>query len=524
MAMNLAVRCMGDYVASAMNSNPFMSNSRFRLADSAANIGWATSFNQKRSDVSMTPPARMGAGMMPGVMSSGSPHGMHGGAVGFSSPSAPGGGVPGNGSDMDDGPILSVTGNIVVFITIMVFIFLYVYAAYPIGSVQVTAAMVESASTSKGSGPYSLLPKDDVYDSRDGDEVEPEEPAGTYKPVSSKIRLFRRQLVRACTTAGFSRYRALFLGARHAVVFKVAQSITASITKVDIYSNGILLNLLVLLFIHPVVNILIAPLHCAWTHGMLIVPNAENPGFLRLYKQQFLKIVSQWKHLLAPVVIVSWAQSLSIYLPAYLSISASTDVIDKTMGYMIASEIAKNGQNAPEMPDDSFVLVFYCKLLGILALSVFLFCFLIVPSGIMLARIEAALLPAEAETVVAIDRMQDDEILSRMNISLNDGSLSTERVCVKRRLQNYFKGVSRAALRRTFIVYIKLSAIFFALFFVFSIVVGCEMYAFATPDASQRISAMISNMLSSSSKDFTFTSNDPSGGTATYSISFGNSP
>jgi hypothetical protein len=265
-------------------------------------------------------------------------------------------------------------GWAIVGLTTLGFILLSASIEYTIRLLVVNLAIIESPK-STASQHYTLLAEDEGLDAPlDKKQVElvdvdMETTQTSDKPMTGNIR----KTVRHITTIGG--FRARWRGIRIFALYQVLMAmITAAITSTSLFGP----------IGSPLVGSLVAALvtsslHCAWTHKTITMPSNKK-------LTQRLATRKQVMQLLAPTTIKTIAVEVT-YLATVLVVTysfhqindmARTDEPNRLLGVMLSF--------AP------------------LATVIAGFVLLVLPSYVILIRVEASLLPEEEETIVPMDR------------------------------------------------------------------------------------------------------------------------
>ena len=184
--------------------------------------------------------------------------------------------------------------------------------------------------------------------------------------------------------------------------------------------------------------VLLSPLHCIWVHAIITKPMDMS---LHQYRQEFGGQI-QWKALLVPSFVAAVMAETSIQLVTHLSVMTSNYIKGSSDWRVFAASF--------------FVLLIadVCALLFML------------PSVIILTRVEASLLPESLETIVPFDRSFGGRI----------GVLASSKMTRARAAR---QGFSWLQYRRVLKVFVKVFAITMAITFLASQTVLLELFFIA---------------------------------------------
>lgn len=149
----------------------------------------------------------------------------------------------------------------------------------------------------------------------------------------------------------------------YAILFSVLMSLFPPAIPVSIFAS-------------IAIALLLAPIHLAATHAILGAKLRVPP-------------VAVWKHLVAPTLLHTFAANTVFLAPMTLFHGLGLSSIDRS-AFLDGSCAAKTA------------LLF--KVLAVPAVSLVLFVVMLLPSMVVLARVEASLLPSDAQTIVPVDR------------------------------------------------------------------------------------------------------------------------
>ncbi|CAG9937090.1 unnamed protein product [Clonostachys rosea f. rosea IK726] len=221
-----------------------------------------------------------------------------------------------------------------------------------------------------------LVPKS-PKNGKSGDEEEdvPVTPA----PVSNSIRSIYR-LLRA--NGGF------FANFRGLSIYLVERFITVIILHSAIRCLGLYLGLILGPVLHLLCNLLLAQLSTAWVH-IAITPASPLRWWRRL--PAFSTTV---KAVWGPMFLFSIASFLAEWAPFVIA-----KAVHFPLGFH-AAMVAQDGQK----PTLGFACLLLVKYFAVLAGSIFAVILLIVPTRMILVRVQASLLPVDEDAIVPFDR------------------------------------------------------------------------------------------------------------------------
>lgn len=297
--------------------------------------------------------------------------------------------------------------------------------------------MVESPSTE-----ISLTtPSEDANPLlKDGNNVE-DGPAITLvrqKPITSKIRITLRHL--KAQAGKLSMWRGLvpfmFYNVCHHVLTNLLNAVLPRIIPgaVLVYS--------------AISAVLLVRLHAAWTHTVISMPS--NKRFW-----QRMPAPSSWRLLALPAAVKACAGYVSLYVALGFVYILRLDHLDgnKMSAY-------KGG--------DWFLLAL--RVSSLVAVVLLCALFIILPATVTLVRVEASLLPEEDETIVPFDRSFGGKVVP--SILGGTGAIG---------FVDAWRSFNWEARRRLVKLYVKVSAIMFAVSTIFMLVAAFEIFIIIGP-------------------------------------------
>ncbi|KAF2099529.1 hypothetical protein NA57DRAFT_75029 [Rhizodiscina lignyota] len=334
---------------------------------------------------------------------------------------------------------LPIWGIVMIGITVLVFYILIVSVSYTLGRVVMTLAMIETPTVD-----YIPISSLDSFDptSKDATNLiidgEPHTVMAN-KPITSKIRSTIRHLHKH---AGFwSRWRGLgyfFLysfafGAVHFPIMSALRWLPAGETFAAILTS-----------------VLLAQLHCAWTHKMISMPSQKS--FLSRIPPR-----AAWRQLWIPNAVAAGCMQASFQVIRMLALTLSYTIYD---------------HEKQQIVDSWWIIVM--KILAVLSLAFFLGFFIVLPNYAALTRIEATLLNDEEDTIVPFDRTFGGKVTPV--VVGGSGFHYVKEVC---------QTFDREARIRIIKLFFKMALIFFALTILYIHVVSFEMFFIIGPVAKE---------------------------------------
>jgi len=195
-------------------------------------------------------------------------------------------------------------------------------------------------------------------------------------------------------------------------------------------------------FIAPIIaSVACAQLSLAWTHIVISDPSPK-PWFRRV------PAINTWKKVAGPTAILAIAHQLAVIVPVYFAIS---------LGFSSAERGFDNGFDGRHAINASMSL-------GLIILSLAFSVFVVMPAQVVLTRVQASLLPDEAESIVPFDRSFNGKVIPAIIggsgvIGMSDAWKS-------------FDWNSRVRLVKA---YVKVFAMQFALALVFFVIAGAQI-------------------------------------------------
>ncbi|KAM0297811.1 hypothetical protein HYE67_003298 [Fusarium culmorum] len=254
--------------------------------------------------------------------------------------------------------------------------------------------------------------------------------AGHGKPITSS---FRATFSLLRSTGGFrAMYRGYLMHALQALALGLIMSALSHVTP---YSFAVA---------HLISSLICVQLSTAWVH-IVITPESQDPWYRRIpaFKTTFL---ATWR----PIVIW-WAASQVVTLGGITTVYA----------------MGTDSQGMPEF-DGSESGVW-----GIMILALFLQVAIQIPAYVVLVRVQASLLPAEADTIIPFDRSFNGRIEP---VVVGGRGYATVR--------DAWSSFSKSAWKRIVMLEIKIIAVTVASFFALMVVVIPQIILLATLSAS----------------------------------------
>ncbi|KAJ7627344.1 hypothetical protein FB45DRAFT_1004818 [Roridomyces roridus] len=269
-----------------------------------------------------------------------------------------------------------------VIITSVVMFLILFSIRYTVGNVVLSLAMIESPGTvavvEKKVPAYSdeepLVAGSDV-------DVEITLSVINRKPVTASLCGTMRLL----RSAGgfFARWRGIGVYVRYGALHMLVNGFLSHILGAFILRRGIATNALGSIG----ASVMLARVHMLWTHIVITHPTSKSH-----YKRFVPRAESKPVYL--PSLFLALAEQATILIPMYLAFTLG--LLDNAMPERILKAVQEDDCNTLILFGTHLLLVFSSGV--ILALS------LVLPASIALARIEAALLPAETPALVPFDR------------------------------------------------------------------------------------------------------------------------
>ncbi|KAI1341907.1 hypothetical protein F5Y15DRAFT_351142 [Xylariaceae sp. FL0016] len=260
-----------------------------------------------------------------------------------------------------DGP--GLVFPILVLVNVIVFFPLLLFLTYTLSQLIPVLAIAEAEPDLDVPPAYEATPL--KYDTKD-DEVPSSEafaPLPRQEPVTASLRGTCRHLR---SIRGWS---SLFRGLRWAMV-------TGLVVALSTAALGLFMPLSVAGFFGTLIA---TPYATAWVHSVIAVPGS-NIGVWRL---RHLK--ATYKAVLVPTMVYTVANGVSILAPA-----------------MLLNRVGAHGEStAPSGWQFAAVSLRLLLAIG-----------LVIPSMVVLVRVQSSLLPADTQTIVPVHRLQDQGYLS----------------------------------------------------------------------------------------------------------------
>ena len=254
------------------------------------------------------------------------------------------------------------------------------------------------------------------------------------KPITASIR---KTIHHLHATAGWTaRFRGLLQFILYGMAFFFVANIIEAILPRFIGSE---------ILVSAGTGALVAPLHAAWTHKVISMPSTKK------YKE-LIPARSTWKALLLPAAVKNSVTLLSVYVLAFCIFA---------FNFQAFVEGEKDGNSLGLLG---------LRIVGLIAVGLFLSMFIILPASVTLIRVEASILPEEDDTIVPFDRTFGGKVVPR--VLGGTGAVS---------FLDAWRSFNWVARRRLIKLYIKITAIMSVLFFLFIHIVGIEMYAIMGP-------------------------------------------
>ncbi|KAJ7779341.1 hypothetical protein DFH07DRAFT_950405 [Mycena maculata] len=262
-----------------------------------------------------------------------------------------------------------------VLITGLIVLLILASIRYTLGDVVASLAMIESSS------PAIVEPKLPAYtdeeplipaDSEAGADIES---TGTnVKPITARLSTTMRHLR---SVGGF---RARWRGLGISMLYHFAHTVLASIL-----SRTLGVSLLGGVLVSIVSSVLLARVHMLWTHTMIAYPTTKS----FLHRMVPLK---ECKPLLLPSLVFAAAQQATFLLP--LAVAVLLDL----------PSMPEHALHAAQHDEPAKLALLALRILAVPATAATLALAVLLPASITLTRIEAALLPADAQPIVPFDR------------------------------------------------------------------------------------------------------------------------
>jgi hypothetical protein len=329
---------------------------------------------------------------------------------------------------------------IIFLVNLILFIPLNLYVQYTVGKVFPVFAMVEDENPPA----YEPVALDDEFAGEESTRQNPPKPiAGDSKAVSSSIRGMHRML-RA--NGGF---RALFRGFFCLLAQKMMTGVLQGIFMASLGSMAA-----------PVATLLAAltlvQFSTAWVHIVLTKRSMLHfwqrlPPFKRTFN-------ATWK----PVVLYWAVSELAEWMPLLLA---------GLIGLEIPNIELEQPTRVPA-PDGSNIT----KLLVVLIVGVMSSIFMVIPARVILHRIQASLLPVDADTIIPFDRTFEGRVES---VIVSGKGYAT--------IQDAWATFSKAAWRRLVVLYVKIGMVFLgAIFLMMAIAIpeGILIFMFSSKTSS----------------------------------------
>jgi hypothetical protein len=267
------------------------------------------------------------------------------------------------------------------------------------------------------------------------------------KPVTSSIRGTLRHLV---ATAGmFSRWRGLPLFVLYCVSFFFTASVIEAI--LPRFPGSVVI-------VSAITGALVAPLHAAWTHKVISMPQTKPLS-------KYVPGLQAWKALALPAAVHNSVAYLSIFI---------------LQGLIVVLGVNNMAGGSPDdwkKVDGGDIAIMVGKCAAVIATMVFCGLFIILPATVTLIRVEASLLPEEEDTIVPFDRSFGGKVLPR--VLGGTGAVG---------FLEAWKSFNWEARRRVLKLYVKISAIMTVLVLVFMHIMVFEVWAIMGPAVQKWLS------------------------------------
>ncbi|GAM89795.1 hypothetical protein ANO11243_078340 [Dothideomycetidae sp. 11243] len=258
--------------------------------------------------------------------------------------------------------------------TLTVFFLIYCSISYRIGEVVGSLVMIESPSTVVVTEYQPPKYRDNDAYAPSNAPVDEEIIAIKEKPLTSSITLTTRHLIR------LGGWTAPWRGLNAYIVYSILQGIVFTLLS-GVFGVIPVIGRFSMFLASVVSTVMLVRLHMTWTHIVI-----SEPSPLRWYRR-IPRGRSYFKALATPAAIFAVAQHLTFALPA---------MVHGSFGPLPTFK----DEPVPQSQTQNEVL----RLLATLATVLFVGIALLIPAAVTLTRVEASLLPDDAETVVAFDR------------------------------------------------------------------------------------------------------------------------
>lgn len=256
---------------------------------------------------------------------------------------------------------LPTWGAVVMGLTVLMFMFISSMVAYTFGRLVPTLLMVESPEEIV----FEPLTTSDT-DAPLNKTVDPEHLLMKRQPITASFR----QTIRLLSSKGG--FRARFRGISIFFVYTIL---------VQWVSQMISIVRIPILISQVIAAVMCAQLSLAWTHIVISDPNPK-PWFRRIPS------IKTWKKVAGPTAVLALAEQLAVVLPVYLA--TKYGFVETPVNF------------ADSTSHDRSIMAL--KAFSILALSLVLGFFVVIPATVTLTRVQASLLSDEHETIVPFDR------------------------------------------------------------------------------------------------------------------------
>ncbi|KAF7358082.1 hypothetical protein MVEN_00856000 [Mycena venus] len=271
------------------------------------------------------------------------------------------------GPDMEVSP----EEGLPVLFTAIVFFLILASIRYTLGDVVASLAMIESPSTTAIVEQKLPAYADEELLIPTEANVDVEITVINRKPITASLCATMRHL--RSVGGFFARWRGLGVN----MLYGVAYALVSSILSGTLGLGHTLVSILT--------SLLLVRLHMLWTHTMIAHPPT---------KSLLQRIVprSQCKPLILPTLVYVAAQQATFLVPLYLvNLLALKNFPDDTLG-------------AIQRDDCATLTSLLLRALAVPLAAALIALFVLLPASATLTRIEAALLPADMQPIVAFDR------------------------------------------------------------------------------------------------------------------------
>ncbi|GAB7346956.1 hypothetical protein MBLNU459_g2012t1 [Dothideomycetes sp. NU459] len=278
-------------------------------------------------------------------------------------------GSPSKGKPPVDFPVF---GSLLMVTTLLCFIVLVVSVRYTLWTLVATLTMIEDTSSdvylSSAPAPSASFNTDnnnEPHSSEQGAmEVAPQ-------PITSHIRRTIRHLH---AVGGFkSRWRGFGIFASYTLAYVVISQLLQALLAIIL---GV--ELLAQVVASIITGVVLAPISLTWTHIIISEPSPL-PWYRRVSRDRKV-----WRTIALPALINEVLSQLAFLLPALCFLALGLNDSDKVR----EGSGAKAGWKA----------------FGILVVTLFAFVAVVLPTKIAYTRIQASMLPEDAESIVPFDR------------------------------------------------------------------------------------------------------------------------